>query len=57
LSLIKGNQAKSGGAVEEALRKEAATKQAPPAATPAPKSSEAPMLLTNQIVAPAATNK
>lgn len=58
LSLLKGHQAKPGNAVEDALRKQAATKQAPPAATaPAAKTPEVPMLLTNQIVAPAATNK
>jgi preprotein translocase subunit SecG len=62
LSLIKGRQAKSGSAVEEALRKQAATKPAPAAAvtTPPAKTQEAPMLLTNPIVAtnlPAATNK
>lgn len=57
LSVLKGNQAKSGGAVEEALRKEAATKKTPAAVATPPKSSEAPMLLTNQIVTPAATNK
>lgn len=67
LSLLKANQVKSGSAVEEALRKQAATKPTPtqPAA-PAAKPSEVPMLLTNQIVstnlpsatsAPAATNK
>lgn len=57
LSLLKGHQAKSGGAVEEALRKQAATKPAPAASTPAAKTPEAPMLLTNPIVAPTATNK
>ena len=61
LSLVTARQARPGNAVEEALRKQAATKQAPPAADTAPaKSSEAPMLLTNTIVAtnlPAATNK
>ena len=58
LSLIMSRQARSGNDVEEALRKQAATKQTPPAAAPAPaKSSEAPTLLTNQIVSPASTNK
>jgi protein translocase SecG subunit len=61
LSLLKGHQAKSGSAVEEALRKQAATKQAPATtAVPAAKTPEAPMLLTNKIVTtnlPAATNK
>lgn len=61
LSLIKGHQAKSGSAVEEALRKQAATQPAPAAVTTPPaKTQEAPMLLTNSIVAtnlPATTNK
>jgi len=61
LSLIKGRQAKSGDAIEEALRKQAAAKSAPAAVTTPPaKTQEAPMLLTNSIVAtnlPAATNK
>jgi preprotein translocase subunit SecG len=61
LTILKGRQAKSGSAVEEALRKQAATKATPPAAAaPATRSAEAPTLLTNQIVAtnlPADTNK
>ena len=60
LSLVMSHQARPGNDVEEALRKQAATKQAPPTAAPAPapaKSSEVPTLLTNQIVSPASTNK
>lgn len=59
LTVIKGRQARSGSDVEEALRKEAATKQVAPAASAAPAvpRTEAPTLLTNPIVAPAATNK
>ena len=61
LSLVMSRQARSGSAVEEALRKQAATKQAPPTTAPAAaQSPEAPMLLTNRIVStnlPASTNK
>ncbi|MEO5802987.1 MAG: preprotein translocase subunit SecG [Verrucomicrobiota bacterium] len=61
LSLAMSRQARPSNAVEEELRKQAATKKAVPAATvPAAQSPEAPMLLTNRIVStnlPAATNK
>jgi len=60
LTVLKGRNAKSGNAVEEALRKEAAAKSAPAATTPAAKTPETPMLLTNKIVStnlPATTNK
>jgi preprotein translocase subunit SecG len=60
LSLLMSHRAKpSGSALEEELRKQSATKPAVPAAAPA-KPTEAPMLLTNQIVStnlPAPTNK
>ena len=55
LSLLMQHRAKPGGsALEEELRRQSTAKPAVPAATPA-KPTEAPMLLTNQIV-PAATN-
>lgn len=67
LSLLKAHQVKTTSAIEEALQKQSGVKPTPtqPAA-PSAKPSEAPALLTNQIVttnlptptsAPAATNK
>jgi preprotein translocase subunit SecG len=56
LSLLKARQARPGNDLEEQLRKQATTKQAPPATTaPAVVPTETPTLLTNKI-APATSS-